>query len=169
LDGVLDEVISALASHTIYSAIISALLGGALTAFKPFVIGEEDLRKRADLHRERLIERIRESYKRILGDVFALASPPHDPDPVDIHLKELLRVTTVSNTLERLCTTTSACYSWLSVTIGVGIVGLLLSWAPDALKACVGIACSAAVLSQVLIFYILRRVTIRLRQCEDLT
>jgi len=169
LDSILTEVVSSLASKAVYSAILAAVMGGILTIFKPFVLSDESVRQRVNLHRKRLVERLRQSYKRILGDAFVLAPPANSPDPVEDHVEELFRITMVLNRLDRLHITAVHCYTWLFVTAVVGCIGFCLSWTDDLIKACVALVCSVAIIIQIIIFYLLRRVAIRLGECEETT
>ena len=169
MDDILTEVISSLASRALYSAILLAITGGVLSAFKPFVIGEDDLRKRVELHKQKLVAKVRLSYRKILGDAFGTMTSISDPDPLEVHAEEMFRVFNVLNSLDRLRFTVARCYTWLSVTICLGVGGFLLSWTGDLLKACIALLCGFAIISQVVVFYVLRRVVIRLGECEQMT
>jgi len=165
----LTDAISFLASTAVFSAITSAVMGGILTVYRQFIIGEEDLRRRIDLQKQRLIEKMTVSYKNILGDAFVLVPAPKEPDPIVQHVKELFRVTSVLNRLERLRSTATCCYGWLFVTVGIGVIGFLLSWTNDLVKACVAIVCGMAIVTQLVLFYELRAIAARFRECEDMT
>lgn len=169
MDDILTDLISALASKAFYLALTSTLTGAFVAACKPFVIAEDQLRNRVDLHKHKLVERIRENYRGILGDAFALAPAPDRVDPVGAHVSEFLRVTVVINKLEGFCTTASRCYTCLFFTIAIGGLGVLFSWTGDTLRMLIAVACGISLIVQILTVYLLRSIKNQLREFEATT
>jgi hypothetical protein len=170
LEGLLAKIISFLSSPAVYTPIFTALVGGVLAIFKPFLLKEEDLSRRVDFHKQKLVERLSHSYKKILRAAFALAPSPGDPDPVLEHVNDLLRVTSIINRMARYQENVRRYYNWLLITIMVGALAVLNSCVgEDCVKAIVTIISLFVLVGQITAVILIRNVNSKLKEIEDIT
>ena len=165
-----------LGSTSYYTAVAPILLGGGLTLFKNWVLGEEDVRNRVNLRKQILYEHVTKLHQQVLTvasksySITSLrGSPPQEPDVLSDHTIETFRVISVCYHLDLVQYRVKACYEALFLTAMLGVLCLLAAIAWQECRFVVATLSILALLAQLKTIGYLRGLGKRLEEYEKTT
>ena len=159
----LEVIIERVDSTAVCTAIAAMAIGGVISKLRPFVASEKDILNRVRLHKQVLADKLSKFHLRVLD--LAIGSDHRDlrfVKEVDDHSVEMLRTVAIVMELETVYTSTKNLYGALLASVAIGLVGLLLALIWPGSRAYVAVACSLAVIAQLLILWRLRVLSIRM-------
>lgn len=166
-----------LASSSFYAALGPIVLGGILTYLKLWLPSEDDLRVRANLKKQVLLEEVNKCLQQLFYKLqstdFDLkdlrGAPPEQPDLIADYTAKFEHTLVVIKKLFRVQTSIKACFTTLLVTVAFGVVGLLIAFVSFAARPYVSIACYLAIGAQILLVFLIRWLTGRFEECEGMS
>lgn len=148
------------------ASVASIAVGGASVHFRLFIESDGEFRKRVSLRRKELTERLAAKHAALLQYVRLIVNTPdtvlrgdgrEEPDMVGDLARETFTVSTILYRLEILRTVVRTAYFLLYLTIGAGLLGVLLSWIwSDARPYLLWLALALIALQMILIHGVMR-------------
>lgn len=165
-----------LESSSFYAAIVPIALGGVLTYFKHWLGSDDDIRKRAHFKKDILLEEVNKRLQylfietqRTSFDLKELrGAPPSRPDLIADYTSQVDRSSMAVHKLFKMHALIKACWTTLLATIAVSLVGFLASLIWLWVRPYVSIVCLIAVVVQLVLVFIVRRLVTRFEECEAL-
>ena len=162
-----------LGESAVYASLVPIAVGGALALFKPWMLAQEDTRNRVNLQKQRLIERMALTSKRVI-DRAVLGSIPlrgdgSNPDLLAEQATETFRLLSVFRDLEDIHRSVKSCYTGLFFSVGMGLRGSIGGLLAPTLRQSIGVVALLLVICQLLSVLWIRRLADRLEDYERTT
>lgn len=149
-------------------------LGGILTYFKPWLTSEDDIRVRANLKKDVLLEEVNKRLQHLLSEMqrtnFDLkdlrGAPPTQPDLIADYTSQFDRSQAILQKIFRIHVRMKACWALLLVTVAIPLLGLLVAFMWLLARPYVSVVCVLAVAIQIVLVFVIRRLVGRFEECE---
>ena len=160
----LEVIIERVDSTAVCTAIAAMAIGGVISKLRPFVASEKDILNRVKLQKQVLADKLSKYHLRVL-DLAIFARGPKGPrlvKEVEDHSVEILRTVAIVMELETVYHRTKNLYGVLFASMVIGLIGFLLALIWPGSRAYVTVACSLALIAQLLILCRLRSLNVRM-------
>ena len=151
MEGILHFLSERLSDGAIVTSIVSTAVGGGLAHFKPWLLPQEEARKRIGLQRQRLIEGLAASLNEIIersqGAVPLRGDATH-PDLIAQHHSEMFRAISVIRRLDKVHSQIKRAYTFLFSTAGVGLLATLIALLFTQARSSIGLVSIMLILAQ---------------------
>src|ERR1043166_4252512 len=152
-----------LESSSFYAAIVPIALGGVLTYFKHWLGSDDDIRKRAHFKKDILLEEVNKRLQYLFIETQRTSF-----DLIADYTSQVDRSSMAVHKLFKMHALIKACWTTLLATIAVSLVGFLASLIWLWVRPYVSIVCLIAVVVQLVLVFIVRRLVTRFEECEAL-
>lgn len=174
MSGHLQVLLEHLSDGAIYTSIVSIAVGGLLAQFKPWLLPQEEARKRVGLQRQRLVEHLAAMLHRVLNEAVLGTVPlrgdaTHREDILANHADETFRNLLIFQDLERIHSRVKVCYTFLFVTAATGLIATLVALLFSTARPWVALVALGLILSQFVTVLVLRGLANTLENYERTT
>jgi hypothetical protein len=166
-------IVEAIGKTYVVSAALPLALGGALSQFNWWIVGEDEFRRRIALVRETLNENQAAALAAILTQtqsmrpIAEIREADGGLDPVASYVKSTLAGLIAHRRLDSLRNRVRLCYTGLMLTIIAALLTVLVATVIEGARPGIAIFCYALVIVQTTIVLWLRRLAGQLENNED--
>ena len=153
-----------LSEPAVYVPLLSAASGWVIANLKRFLITDQEMSRRVDLDRKAVLEKVAQSYQRLLEASLTLPSaqdlrgcPPRETDIIKDHAVELFQSFEVVARVDAIGRGVSACYTALFLTVGLGLIGFVGGLLFPGARVALAVATAALVVIQIVFACRIRR------------
>jgi hypothetical protein len=165
-----DSLWAHLASTSFFTAVVPIALGG-ITYFNSWLVSEDELRKRADLRKQALLEKANKRLYSVfsqfdLAPLDDLRGSPPEPDFISDFTDEFAAGLFDMNKLTTIYVCIRRSKTIFLVTAVIGLAGVLLALIFESARPYISLTCYLMVAVQIVVILMVRRWTSRFDECE---
>lgn len=167
-------ILSKVGATAVYSAIISIVLGGGLSYFKPWLVSEEDVRKTTRLKKEEYIEKLATILKRLMlqardFEIPLRGDPPHHDDVIAIYVSEHFRLLKISGCLDAVYNDVKNANTVLFLTVFAGLACFIIALPFESVRPYIALIGYMIIGLQGIMVFKIRALAKRLEEYEHAT